>query len=510
MDEKNRFSNLLRQLMTLVNLKNYTLARALQYDVSYISKWVSGRMIPSEKTAQEVLHGISACVVDSAAPEPLARLMQDYRVEDPELLKLAIYDNLKAEYEYVRDAKANTTTSTSTRIQYYPQLSISQFVQKMHHPVLRRVKSLEVTGMMDLLSMNDKDRQAIISLDCGENGDSRTYPGVHFSMVINLTNAMEHCMDSTMFLIKLLIREVNVEFELYNSQQALGRVIFAVQNEFAISGMLTGGDQCISVAVGEDPENSRLLYQTVQSYCNAESQVFKRTTMRDLVDKYGYLYSILSGNQRWILGHITEALLPEDLLRELIPSYMKLTAGRGLTESEILSIHSLSSAMLKETHVRLLTFDATFSDLVTDGVVDFYGEQIRLDITQRIRCFEQLIELFKSEQLEIRLVRERTFKASRSARGASVHISDALTYLRISNPDGYSRLEMVKNSDILRMFDQFYEEIWNYRRETSARDQDDLFSLLRHDLQSVHLMQRVEKCDSILSPRESVLSRVEK
>ena len=69
MDEKNRFSNLLRQLMTLVNLKNYTLARALQYDVSYISKWVSGRMIPSEKTAQEVLHGISACVVDSAAPE---------------------------------------------------------------------------------------------------------------------------------------------------------------------------------------------------------------------------------------------------------------------------------------------------------------------------------------------------------------------------------------------------------------------------------------------------------
>ena len=94
--------------------------------------------------------------------------------------------------------------------------------------------------------MNDKDRQAIISLDCGENGDSRTYPGVHFSMVINLTNAIEHCMDSTMFLIKLLIREVNVEFELYNSQQALGRVIFAVQNEFAISGMLTGGDQCIS------------------------------------------------------------------------------------------------------------------------------------------------------------------------------------------------------------------------------------------------------------------------
>ena len=36
--EKNRFSQLLEQLMNLGEIKNAALAKALQYDVSYISK----------------------------------------------------------------------------------------------------------------------------------------------------------------------------------------------------------------------------------------------------------------------------------------------------------------------------------------------------------------------------------------------------------------------------------------------------------------------------------------
>ena len=33
----------------LLEVKNYTLAKRLQYDVSYISKWVSGRMLACQK-----------------------------------------------------------------------------------------------------------------------------------------------------------------------------------------------------------------------------------------------------------------------------------------------------------------------------------------------------------------------------------------------------------------------------------------------------------------------------
>ena len=63
MDDKNRFSILLEHLLEVAEIKNYTLAKRLQYDVSYISKWVSGRMLPAKKTEKRVMEGISACMM---------------------------------------------------------------------------------------------------------------------------------------------------------------------------------------------------------------------------------------------------------------------------------------------------------------------------------------------------------------------------------------------------------------------------------------------------------------
>ena len=59
MEQKNRFSALLEHLVATAEVKHMTLAKALQYDVSYISKWVGGRVLPTEKSASEILQKIS-------------------------------------------------------------------------------------------------------------------------------------------------------------------------------------------------------------------------------------------------------------------------------------------------------------------------------------------------------------------------------------------------------------------------------------------------------------------
>lgn len=94
MEDKNRFSILLEHLLEVAEVKNYTLAKRLQYDVSYISKWVSGRMLPAKKTEKRVMEGISACVVDEATDDGRDLLLREYSVSIPSDLKAAIYDNL--------------------------------------------------------------------------------------------------------------------------------------------------------------------------------------------------------------------------------------------------------------------------------------------------------------------------------------------------------------------------------------------------------------------------------
>ncbi len=73
-NEKNRFSTLLEELISISGVKNSGLAKALQYDASYISKWVSGRLLPTEKTKKKILSGLSHEIVSQSTSEGLENL----------------------------------------------------------------------------------------------------------------------------------------------------------------------------------------------------------------------------------------------------------------------------------------------------------------------------------------------------------------------------------------------------------------------------------------------------
>ena len=103
MKEKNRFSVLLEHLTSMANLKNYTIAKAVQYDESYISKWISGKLLPAEKNHEIIFQNISECIVNSLNPDTISMFLQEYQVRNLQDLKIAIYDNLEAEYSYVKE-----------------------------------------------------------------------------------------------------------------------------------------------------------------------------------------------------------------------------------------------------------------------------------------------------------------------------------------------------------------------------------------------------------------------
>ena len=65
MKNSNRFSDLLKHLMAVAKLKNSVLAKALRYDESYISKWVTGALLPTEKVSEKLFREMSHCIVQS-------------------------------------------------------------------------------------------------------------------------------------------------------------------------------------------------------------------------------------------------------------------------------------------------------------------------------------------------------------------------------------------------------------------------------------------------------------
>ena len=494
LEEKNRFSKLLEQLMNVAELKNYTLAQELQYDVSYISKWVSGRMIPAEKTEKTVLRGIARCIAQSASPDGMARLMRDYSVMVSEELEEAVYDNLVAEYDYVRDLQKNYGAAVAPKTVYYPELLLPQYVAKMHHPVLRRVKSLDVMAAMDILSMEHDHRLQIITIENEHLTEKNVYPDVHFSMLINLDIGERNYTDDTLFLLHMMTNVTHFDFKLYGSRQAFGRAVFAVKDDFAISGMLVESNRCISVTVSEEPENCNKLYRNVKALCSQEQLLFRQTSMREMLSRFDYIHMLLSPGPRWMLGHMTEHFLPDDLFEELAAQLPPLTRDGGTNLTELHSVHSLSGGVIREASMELLFYESAFSELAVSGEIDFFGKKMRLAVEQRLRLMEYVEELLlHQENLQVRLVNGCFVTTFKNVINSCIFLSAGGSYLRLSGGSGPDGILVVNRADMQNMLDHFFAEIWDSRSDVVMADREEVIAYVRHVIQGIRLIAHMEE-----------------
>lgn len=491
MKQKNRFSSLLEQLMEIAELKNYTLANELQYDVSYISKWVSGRMLPSAKTNKAVLQGISQCLVKEGCESGLQTLMGNYQVSNLEDLGCAIYDNLVAEYNYVRDTQNDTGNTVAPDTTFFPKLNMPQFIAKMHHPVLRRVNSLDIMAMMDLMFMERDYRIQIASIDNRTLTEQRRYPDVHFSMYIDLgSKKLDYIYDIT-FLLNMLTNMTHIDFQLYGGKQAFGKAIFAVKDEFAISGMLTDSNQCISVTVSEEAENSDTLYRYIQSLCTRERQLIVPTTMREILLGNHYALSILSPHQKMRIGHLNERFLPDDLFEEIVQQLIPV-CKEVVSVSELSWLHELAAQSHKELPIQIIFNASAFSDFAVSGDLDFFNMKVQLTPQQRLRYIQHMKEtILNNENLSVKMVYGRLISDFQYVGNQNIILGDSTSLLRLVAGDQYS-LNIINHTSMKEAFTRFFEEIWNYRSDVVISSKDEIISYLDHAMRQIQMIAKLK------------------
>lgn len=88
--------------------------------------------------------------------------------------KTVIYDHLESEYNYVLELQKTYGTLIAPKMSFFMSLSPAQYIAKMHHPVLRRVKRLNITAEMDLLALSHEYRMP----DCTRQYEAGSLPGL--------------------------------------------------------------------------------------------------------------------------------------------------------------------------------------------------------------------------------------------------------------------------------------------------------------------------------------------
>lgn len=489
MKQKNRFSTLLERLLEVAEVKNYVLAARLQYDVSYISKWVSGRMLPSPKTEDHVLRGISECLVADGSEEGVSTLLEDYQVANKGDLVGAIYDNLVAEYMYVREAQRDSGSTIAPKTQFFPKLNMPQFIERMRHPVLRRVKSLEIMALMDLMGMEREYRIQIASFDAGGSQEQWRYPDVHFSMMIDLSGSQGDVIYDTLFLLNMLTMMTRIDFKLYGSRQAFGRAVFAVADEFSISGMLMQGYQCMAVTVSEDPTTSGTLYRSIRSLCNRERLLVREVSMEQMLTGNDYARSLISPNQRLMFGHMTEHFVPDDLFEELVEQLKAEGRSASVTLERLRWAHTLAKRRFQELPVRVIFSESAFADFAVTGEVDFYNIKIFLNPEQRLRYIRGLRELLsRQDRVAVKLVYGALVSDFRYHADQCVFLTDGISYLSLDDSPERDSLRVVNHRDMKQMLDRFFERVWHNDSSVVVSDREAVMEHVDHILQQVQMI----------------------
>ena len=75
------FGKNIEKLIQFSGQKNYSLAKELGYDVSYISKWISGAMLPASKNIKNICEKTAKFVVDNATEIHKCEILAYYKLD---------------------------------------------------------------------------------------------------------------------------------------------------------------------------------------------------------------------------------------------------------------------------------------------------------------------------------------------------------------------------------------------------------------------------------------------
>ena len=482
MKEKNRFSVLLENLTSMANLKNYTIAKAVQYDESYISKWISGKLLPAEKNHEIIFQNISECIVSSLNPDTIPLFLQEYQVRDPRDLQTAIYDNLESEYIYVKELRSSTGSEVPSKISYYPELTLDQFIFKMKHPSLRKVQSLNIYAMVDILNIDVNYQMMIAELNGLHNDRGLVLPGVHFSLMINLDAPDLSSAYIAGFLTNVLSNLSNIDFDLYCGSQAQKKMVFAIKDIYSVSGMLVDQSHCLSVTTIEDASLSTELFHKIRLLCSKEALLIRKTTIENMIRNHEYEHSLFAQDLSYILGHFTEHFLPDDLYEELFNKYCSVFTS--LKPETLKRLHSITAQLSRCAHIKVMVYTSAFNNFTVTGELDFYGVRIQLTPEQRLRYIKHIDEVRQNNaRLELKILPNGVLSDYQHIPRPTLFLSEDFTYLRFEkNTPEYN--VCIPNKIVLnKIFEEFYTELWDSNTCVSPD------SLIAHSILSMEILQ---------------------
>lgn len=443
---KNEFSVLLRDLIRCSGLKNQSIADAVGYDLSYISKWLSGKMLPSDKSINSIANSIARCVCDNLKPCE-SEIYKKFGANNETQLENYISNELILAFNRSREY----SNSGKEKIAVFHQSMMLE--EAMESLSALDGNSADAAMIVDLLAMSHEDRLAFLGIQNGNFVRTQYKPEIFLSLLIDLNSQTDIIYD-TLTIVHLLSSFSLYNFSLFSEGLACQKFCASILSNIMITGHVFPNDREISFAtISENSSDIDSAYRKIRSLCKQKNIMFWKQDMISFVTDKRYIKSLVSTNIRWIVGHITELVLPDDIFNSVLQT-VSITS-----KEEYERVHTFSRKILEQQETRIMVYETAISDMLATGELDFFNYHVILAKEQRKACIEYWKALNESNT-NLCIIEGGFYSDFKHVYSPCIFISDSESYVRLEDAYQRENILICTQREAKDMFVNFFEEAW--------------------------------------------------
>ncbi len=497
------FGKNIEKLIQFSGQKNYSLAKELGYDVSYISKWISGTMLPASKNIKNICEKTAKFVVDNATEIHKCEILAYYKLDinkysSDESIIQYIQDMLNESYLFSSQKKANknyikvgkeNTEQCNSLLYIKPRLLKKHLDEDIMDLTKKEIKN-DVILLADLFSLGKDDKLHIAGIRSGSTIKTEM-KNVRIRFLISFDENADDIIFNTILLMNMIKIYSNINFTFYSCKHAQYSLTSVIKENSFTYTVYTDTKQCLFTNVSQDPKVVQDIYESLEEMIETRSRItFLEKNPREIILEKNYIEYMIGRDLRWLIGNMSELFMPSDLFLEI----GKIVFGESKEiVDELKNIDAILQNAIYKSDIQILMYENAIRQYISNGILSFFNTTITLSLEQRQRHIEYMEKILKeNEDIDIKLINGNLVDDFKNKENPTAYLSRNINIIK-GNFDEYSEYEnkylIIRDNRLDNIFKRFFKEVWESERYNISKFKEEAIIRISDLLNYINILK---------------------
>lgn len=463
------YKQVFKSLIDLTDTKLSTIAYKLGYDISYISKWSSGKKLPSYKNIYEINRKLSEVFTNALLEnDKVSDFITIFQIKNQEMLTDNQEEGLKALiYKLLNDSYSLVSTNNS-----FENNSYSNFIFKNNNidnefkEILKKVilenENIDLWATFDITSHYGQ----ILLKTLKNNSNKNSHINLH--TFCNLDNIEES------EFLKIITENPMINIELFETKKDFESNLILIKDHmyFMFQERAT---EFYSLTYGNEIENLFEFSSYITSLFESSNKIISLSSQNELAEKNYRKYFYSDNEFLFLSNYGFEFLIPNKILDKVLRIDEE---EHEKNKTELLDIKLLWKELFVNSSINFLTTRTSLLNYLETGNILYCSINAKLTPENIEVHLQNIIETMRNnENINFYIINDDRFLKSHGLDKFNFFVNENNMYFKKTNHKSISPTSIVEDVSIHNNIYDTLQKIMNssFSKKYSADDLERFF-----------------------------------